>query len=126
MLGGFRDPGPRCPGDGFDESPGIGMRWTIENVVDWAALDDLAAVQDVDAVGDLADDREVVRDEQVAEAELARAASLSRLRICACTETSSAETGSSQTISLRLHGERAGDRDPLALAARERGRLAPA
>ena len=70
MLGGFRDPGPRCPGDGFDESPGIGMCWTIENVVDWAALDELSAVQDVHAVGGLACDREVVRDEDVGEAEL--------------------------------------------------------
>ena len=48
-----------------------------------------------------------------------RCRSLSRFRICACTETSSAETGSSQTISFGFDGERAGDADPLALAARE-------
>ena len=45
--------------------------------------------------------------------------SLSRLRIWACTDTSSAETGSSQTISDRVDRERAGDADPLALAAGE-------
>ena len=45
--------------------------------------------------------------------------SSSRLRICACTDTSSAETGSSQMISFGLEHERAGDRDALALAAGE-------
>ena len=39
--------------------------------------------------------------------------------ILACTETSSAEVGSSSTISLRLDRERAGDRDALLLAARQ-------
>ena len=43
----------------------------------------------------------------------------SRFRICACTETSSAETGSSQTISFGLQREGARDADPLSLAARE-------
>ncbi len=45
--------------------------------------------------------------------------SLSRFRICAWTETSSAETGSSATISFGFTRERPGDPDPLALAARE-------
>ena len=48
----------------------------------------------------------------------------SRFRICACTETSSAETGSSQTISFGLKRERARDADPLPLAARELVRVA--
>ena len=43
---------------------------------------------------------------------------------CAWIETSSAETGSSQTISLGSQGEGAGDADPLALAARELVRVA--
>ena len=38
---------------------------------------------------------------------------------CACTDTSSAETGSSQTISLGLRRERARDAEALALAAGE-------
>ena len=41
------------------------------------------------------------------------------MRICAWIETSSAETGSSQTMSSWIQGERAGDADALALAARE-------
>ena len=45
--------------------------------------------------------------------------SVSRLTIAACTETSSAETGSSATITSGFAGQRAGDGDPLALAARE-------
>ena len=39
--------------------------------------------------------------------------------ICAWIETSSAETGSSATIELRLQRDRAGDADALALAAGE-------
>ena len=53
-----------------------------------------------------------------------RCRSLSRLRICAWIETSSAETGSSQTISFGAERERAGDADSLALAARELVRVA--
>ena len=46
---------------------------------------------------DLPDDREVVGDEQVGDAEVVLEVS-SRFRICAWIETSSAETGSSQTM----------------------------
>ena len=53
---------------------------------------------------------------------LVRWRSTSRLRIAACTETSSAETGSSHSTSVGLPGEGAGDRDPLLQAARERRR----
>ena len=48
----------------------------------------------------------------------------SRFRICACTETSSALVGSSQTISFGLDRQRAGDGDALALPARELVRVA--
>ncbi len=51
--------------------------------------------------------------------------SSSRLTICACTETSRAETGSSPRIRRGLRGERAGDADALALAAGELVRVAP-
>ena len=44
---------------------------------------------------------------------------------CAWIETSSADTGSSQTMSFGLDGERAGDADALALAAGEFVRIAP-
>ena len=44
--------------------------------------------------------------------------------ICAWIDMSSAETGSSRISALRLAGQRAGDADPLALAARERVRVA--
>ena len=45
--------------------------------------------------------------------------SSSRFRICAWIDTSSAETGSSQTISFGPQRERARDADPLALTAGE-------
>ena len=49
--------------------------------------------------------------------------SSSRFTTCACTETSSAETSSSATRQSGLDGERAGDADPLALAAGELVRI---
>jgi predicted exporter len=61
-------------------------------------FDDLAQIHDRDAVGDVLDDGEVVGDEEVGQAELALQV-LSRLMTCAWIETSSAETGSSQTMS---------------------------
>ena len=44
--------------------------------------------------------------------------------ICACTDTSSADTGSSRTIRRGCERQRAGHADPLALAARELVRVA--
>ena len=44
--------------------------------------------------------------------------------ICAWTETSTADTGSSATIKAGLTDERPGDADPLALAAAEVARIA--
>ena len=49
--------------------------------------------------------------------------SISRFTTCACTETSSAETGSSQTISFGLQRQRAGDAEALPLAAGELVRI---
>ena len=48
-----------------------------------------------------------------------RCRSLRRFRICACTETSSAETGSSQMISFGLMASARAIADALALTARE-------
>ncbi len=69
-------------------------------------------------VGQIADDGQVVRDEDERRPRSAWS-SLRRLTIAAWTETSSAETGSSATITSGFAGERPRDRDALALAARE-------
>ena len=53
-----------------------------------------------------------------------RCRSLSRLRICACTEMSRAEVGSSRRITSGLGDQRPGDGDALALAAGELVRIA--
>ena len=45
--------------------------------------------------------------------------SSSRLSTCACTDTSSAETGSSQMMHLRIEDQRPGDARCAGLAARE-------
>ena len=51
--------------------------------------------------------------------------SRSRFRICACTETSSADTASSQITTRGLHRQCTGDADALPLAAAERVRITP-
>ena len=61
-------------------------------------LDDAAEIHHRDAVGDVLHHREIVRDEDVGEAEPLLQVR-SRFRICARIDTSSADTGSSQTIS---------------------------
>ena len=62
-------------------------------------LHEAAEVEHRDAIGQVADDAEIVRDEDVARPVARACRSTSRLRIAACTETSSAEVGSSQTTS---------------------------
>src|SRR4051812_1091882 len=105
--------GPRY---GFDESPGIGMCWTIENVVDWAALDELSAIQDVHTVGGLAGDREVVGDEHIGESELLPQAreQVEDLRLDGDVERGDRLVADDH---LRLDRERARDRDALTLTA---------
>ena len=100
------------------------MLRVLVELVGLPQLDDAAEVHDGDAVGDVADDAEVVRDEEVGQVEVAAGGSCSRLRICAWIETSSADTGSSQTISFGRQRERARDADALPLAARELVRIA--
>ena len=86
-------------------------------------LDDLAQVHHRDPVADVPHHRQVVGDEHVGEPS-SSCRSASRLMIWAWIETSSAETGSSQTTSFGLQRQRPGDADPLALAAGELGREA--
>ncbi len=83
--------------DGGDQGPGVGVRRRGEDLFAGADLDDPADVHDGDVVGHEPQRRQVVRDEQVRQAAESRR-SLSRLRIWARIETSSAETASSQMI----------------------------
>ena len=81
------------------EGARVGVARAIEDGVDGALLDNLAEVHHEHAVGEQAHDVEVVRDEEVAHREALRSAARS-WRITACTDTSSAEVGSSRTRSL--------------------------
>ena len=83
-----------------------------------AFLDDLAALHDVDALGHLAHDAEVVRDEQHRHAHLALQLpqQLEDLRLDGDVERRRRLVGDQQ---VGLVGERHGDHDALALAARE-------
>ena len=66
-------------------------------------LDHAAALHDEQPLAHMRDHGEVVADQEIGEAALARAAPRSRFRISACTETSSAEVGSSSS---RICGSR--------------------
>jgi hypothetical protein len=70
----------------------------FEDVLGGSDLDDLAQVHDGDAIGEMLDDAEVMGDEQEARPNSCWR-SFRRLMICAWMDTSSDETGSSQTIS---------------------------
>ena len=84
----------------------------------------LPEVHHRDRVGEVAHHAQVVGDEQHRGVPRDCWRSSSRLRIAACTETSSADTGSSQTTSSGSAGERAGDGDALLLAAAQLARQA--
>ena len=99
------------------------MSRSFEDPLRLAELDHSTEIHDSDPRPDLPHHRQVVRDEDVREAELLLE-DRSRLKICACTETSSAETGSSQTMSFGFQRERPCDADPLSLPAGELVRVA--
>ena len=88
-----------------------------------AALHHRAGVQHDDVVADAPHDLEVVRDEQVAEAELACRSQqqVEDLRLHRDVERRDGLVADHQ---VGLGGERAGDREPLALAAGQLGRVA--
>ena len=77
---------------------GIGVLRVGEQLLGRGELDHAAGAHHADALGDVFHHREIVGDEQIGQPQLL-CRSLSRFRICACTETSSAETGSSQISS---------------------------
>jgi hypothetical protein len=72
------------------------MERPLEDALLGTLLHRQSQVHDEDVVRDVAHDGEVVRDEEIRDAEL-RCKSAIRFSTCACTETSSADTGSSAT-----------------------------
>jgi hypothetical protein len=86
---------------------GVGVPRRVVEVGFGAALDQLAEIHHRHPIGDMPHHGEVMGDEDVRHAELFCSRS-NRLITCACTDTSSAETGSSQS-------ECPGDADALAL-----------
>ena len=64
-------------------------------------LDDLPQIHHRDAAADVLDQPQIVRDEEVGQLQ-PRCRSISRLTTCACTETSSADTGSSSDDERRI------------------------
>jgi hypothetical protein len=89
-----------------------------------ARLDDLPQIHDGHVVGDVRDHRELVGDEDHREPQAFRQVDeeVQDLRLDRDVEGAHRLVGDQQ---VGLRGERAGDRDPLALAARELAREAP-
>ena len=116
-------------GDGRQQRLRVRVRRAGVDLLGRADLHQLAQVHHRHDVADVAHHRQVVGDEQVAEARAASCRSSSRLTTPAWMLTSSADTGSSSTMSDGFERQRPGDADALALAtgelvreARERGR----
>jgi hypothetical protein len=97
----------------------------LEDLVDRARLDDPAAVHHGHAVGDVADDRQVVRDEEVGESALLLEVEqqVQDLHLHRHVER---RHGLVEHDEARTDRQGACDRDPLALAARQLVREAPA
>ena len=79
---------------------GIGMQRALIDLVAIRELHDAPEIHHRHTVGDMAHHREIVRDEQDKSARAVPADPPSRLMIWPWIETSSAETGSSQTMKL--------------------------
>ena len=99
------------------EFPRVGMLRRAKSVFGVGLFDELAGLHDRDAIAHLAHHREVVADEQKRRDPVASRRSFRRLRICACTETSSEEVGSSQTISADAAPSARAMEMPLSLSA---------
>ena len=102
---------------------GVLVRRAAEHRVDRPRLDDRPAIEHVDALDDLAHDREIVGDEEVAHPELVaqRREEVEDLRLHGDVERRDGLVADEQA---RLDRQRAGDRDALPLAARQRDGLA--
>ena len=78
-----------------EQGGGVGVRRLAEHLRDRAWLHDLARVHDGHLVAQVGDDAEVVADDDAPTGPSSRTRARSRLRISACTVTSSAVVGSS-------------------------------
>ena len=108
---------------GVAQHPGIGVQRLLEDRRDRTGLDDAAEIHDRHALAEIAHDAEVVRDEDEGEpaALLQPLQQQQYLRLDRNVEGGDGLVGNQQ---FRLQRERAGDADPLALAAAELVRVA--
>ena len=79
--------------------PGIGMPQALEDLLRWAVLDHLAVAHHDDLIAQRAHHAQVVTDEHVGQP-APRLQIAQQSTICACTDMSSAEVGSSSTTKL--------------------------
>ncbi len=100
----------------------VGVQRLLVNGLARSDLAELAEIHDADPVADLLDQGEVVRDEQIGEAELAAELleEVEHLRLDQHVERGDRLVADEQR---RLERDRAGDRDPLRLPARQLARV---
>jgi hypothetical protein len=97
-LGNDRAIGIRDDRDRGQQCLRVRMKRRLHQLVDLADLDYLAEIHDGDPIGDGPDHAEIVRDNDIGEVSALSCLSLvSSPRMRACTETSSADVGSSST-----------------------------
>src|SRR5471030_1886362 len=114
---------PVAAGGGSEQRLGIGVLGRAEHLLGRAVLDHPALAHHGDVVADLGRDTEIMRDEQHGEVQphTDLVEQLQHLLLHRYVERGDRLVGDQQ---LGLHGERAGDADALALAARELVRVA--
>ncbi len=109
-------------GHGVEQRLGVGMVGLRVDLLRFAELDDAAEIHDGDAVAHMAHHAQIVADEQAGEIELAAQLQeqIEDLRLDGDIEGGHRLVADQQ---IGLHGQRAGDGDALALAARELMRI---
>lgn len=83
-------------GNGLQQKLGIGVTRAGEQLLRVALLHDAAKIHDRDAIRHVANHAHVMTDEQIGQPQLVWRRRI-RFSTCACTDTSSADVGSSQT-----------------------------
>ena len=110
-------------GNGREQRLGVGVRWSIEQLIDWSNFHDPPKIHHSYPVGDRIDDTQVMRDEQVGKAEaiLQILQQVQDLRPDRHVERRDRLVEHDEA---GLEGDGAGDPDPLPLAAGELVRIA--
>ena len=102
---------------------GVGVARIVEKGFRRGLFDDQPTAHHGHLVRDAGHNGQIVRDEEIGQVQTVLQIFQADVRICSCTDTSSAEVGSSQTIKLRVQHHGAGNGQALPLTAGKRMRV---